>query len=154
MNVSWSKEVYRVTASFGAPLAFVFQWLTDFGPKDAAISGGGFRRRVIERSPRRVVFEDLSSSTAGWVWLRNVVTLRPPDQWHLEAIGNGLDARADYKLTALTPSRTRLSMTYRMRPGLLGSPVPPRATLETMMQGVWNTYRDALERDFRASRLR
>lgn len=152
--MGWSKDAYQVTVTFGAPLAFVFQWLTDFRPKDAALSGGGFQRRVIERSSHRVIFEDLSSTKAGWVWLRNVVTLRPPDQWHLEAIGNGLDARADYKLTPLTAYRTRLRMTYRMRSGVLGFPVPPKATLESMLRGVWITYRVALERDYKALRRR
>lgn len=152
--MGWSKEVHRVTATFGAPLAFVFQWLTDFGPKDAALTGGGFRRRVVERTPGRIIFEDLSSTKTGWVWLRNIVTLRPPDRWHLEAIGNRVDARADYTLTSLTLSRTQLVMTYRTRSGSLGVPVPPKAVLASLLREAWHAYRVALERDYKTARPR
>ena len=151
---NWSKTLFRVEVTFPAPLDFVYRWLTDFSPRDAEITGETFRRKLLERSESRVVFEDLAVTPSGWSWLRNVVDLQPPDRWHLEAVGNSLDARADYRLIPRSASQTVLVMTWRLRPGLLGGSVPPKAEIEASLRHVWESYVQALENDLRPIRLR
>jgi hypothetical protein len=152
--VSWSKVLYRVRASFPAPLDFVYGWCTDFSPHDSAITGEKYRRRVLERTPSRVVFEDLATTPAGWSWLRNVVDLRPPDRWHLHAVGNSLDAKADYQLISRSANESELRMTWRLRPGILGGTIPPKPSIEASLRQVWRTYSMALGKDFRSYRRR
>ena len=135
-------------ATFPAPLEFVYRWLTDFSSRDASITGERYRRRILERSPSRIIFEDLAASSSGWSWLRNVVDLQPPDRWHLEAVGNTLDARADYRLIPRSPSTTELVMTWRLRPGILGGTIPPKAAIEASLRQVWAAYAEALREDF------
>jgi len=152
MARAWSRNLFRVATTFDAPLGFVYRWCTDFGPEDASLTGEEFLRKVVRRSRTEIIFEDLNETPAGWMWLRNVVTLHPPDRWHLEATGNSLDAKADYRLTALFKGRTRFEMTWHLRPGLLGMAVPPKTTIEPALNHVWDTYRHALERDYSRAR--
>ena len=148
MSRAGSRAPFRVETTFDAPLDFVFRWCTDFGPEDASLTGERFLRKVFRRRRNEVIFEDLNETPSGWMWLRNVVTLYPPDRWHLEAVGNSLDAKADYRLSGLPDGRTRFVMTWTLRPGLLGMSVPPRTTIEPALHHVWDTYRRALERDY------
>src|SRR6266550_3230412 len=78
-----------------------FAWCTDYTPDDAKLEGESYQRKIIERSRRRVVFEDLEETKDGWVWGQDVVTLLPPDRWHMDGVGNRRDVTADYKLTKL-----------------------------------------------------
>src|SRR6266581_4065683 len=98
---------YHVTVSFQAPLDFVFAWCTDYTPEDASLEDESYTRKVIERTPRRVVFEDLEETDTGWDWSRAVVSLRPPSRWHMDGVGNRVDVVADYLLTKLPDGRTR-----------------------------------------------
>src|SRR5437867_6508175 len=61
----WGPE-YRITATFRVPLDFAFAWCTDYTPGDAKLEGDSYRRKIIERSSRRVIFEDLEETKAGW----------------------------------------------------------------------------------------
>ena len=150
--IRWSKTLFRVQAIFLAPRDYVYTWLTDFTSRDALITGEKYRRRIVERSTSRVVFEDLATTPAGWSWLRNVVSLQPPDRWHLEAVGNVIDARADYLLISRGAERTELVMAWRMRPGILGGKVPPKPAIEASLRRVWQVYAAALKDDYRSTR--
>src|SRR3989442_974588 len=92
---------YRIRVSFGVPLDFAFAWCTDYAPEDASLEGESYQRKIIERTPHRVIFEDLEESDDGWNWSRDIVTLRPPNRWHMDGIGNRRDVTADYVLSPL-----------------------------------------------------
>src|SRR3990172_3354806 len=111
---TWSPE-YHIRVAFRVPLDFAFAWCTDFSPQDAGLEGESYRRKIVERTPRRVVFEDLEESDAGWEWSRDVVTLLPPNRWHMDGIGNHRDVTADYVLSPLPNGRTRLPLPPRPR---------------------------------------
>ncbi len=145
---SWSKAVFEVRAGFAAPLNFVYSWLTDFSPDDPAITGDAYQRKIIERSARRVIFEDLSETPEGWGWLRNTVDLFPPSRWRMLAVGTSLDAKATYRLVSRGPKSTELIMRWRLRPGVLRGKVPPKPAIEEAMRGVWATYGKSLESDY------
>ncbi len=138
----------RVRATFRVPLTFAFEWCTDYTPQDAALEGESYERRVIERTPRRVVFEDLEDTPSGWVWARDVVTLRPPRRWHMESVGSHRDASGDYVLTTLPDGRTQLDLRWWRRAHGPGKRIP-RAQREKETTQAWRRFAAAMERDYR-----
>src|SRR5436309_640182 len=109
------RELYRIRVSFGVPLAFAFAWCTDYTPEDASLEGDSYQRKIVERTPRQVIFEDLEESDDGWNWSRDVVTLRPPNRWHMDGVGNRRDVTADYVLSPLPDGRTRFDLRWSRR---------------------------------------
>lgn len=103
----------RIRVAFRVPLDFAFAWCTDYTPQDGALEGESYERKIVERTRRRVVFEDLEETESGWVWSRDVVTLRSPDRWHMEGVGNRRDVAAEYVLSRLPDDRTQLELRWR-----------------------------------------
>src|SRR6266566_8705164 len=62
--------------------------------------------------PHRVIFEDLEENEDGWDWGRDVVTLLPPNRWHMDGVGNRRDVTADYVLSPLPDGRTRFDLRW------------------------------------------
>src|SRR5439155_19746233 len=111
-----------------------------------------YQRKVIERTPRRVVFEDLEEEKDGWIWSRDVVQLRPPNRWHMDGVGNRRDVTADYLLTRLPDGRTRLDLRWRRRPLIPGAKQLTKAQREASGLAAWKHFRTAMERDYRRTR--
>ncbi len=150
---------FQINAEFRVPLWFAYRWCTDYGPDDPKYSGEDrlihLQRRVIERSRKKVVFENLYDEGKGWAWERHVVTLHPPDHWHCEGRGNHSESVLDYRLTALSPDRTRLEMRWRSRPRQqTREPRPPAGVVETFVAGLWRRRGRALEQEYRRLRDR
>lgn len=151
---SWRS--YRVSVEFRVPLSFAFRWCTDYTPEDGKYGGEdktlNLQRRIIERSRRRVVFENLYDDGKGWGWERHVVTLHPPNRWHCVGRGNHGESVLDYSLTALSDRRTRFEMRWRSRP--VGPDQGPRPTVnrvERYVTQLWKRRARFLERDYRSS---
>ena len=138
-------------AVFRAPLDFAFAWCTDYTPQDAALEGESYERKIVTREPRRVVFEDLEETPSGWVWARDVVTLRPPRRWHMESVGSHRDVTADYVLTTLPDGRTQLELRWWRRPHGPGKKIP-RAQREKEATIAWKRFTAAMERDYRRTK--
>ncbi len=141
----------RVKVAFDVPLRFAFGWCTDYTPEDAALEGESYQRKIVERSPRRVVFEDLEETPTGWVWGRDIVTLRPPDRWHMEGTGSHRDVTADYVLTELPDGRTQLELRWWRAPHPPGKKIP-RAEREKETTTAWKRFAAAMEKDYRESK--
>lgn len=148
----WIGPEYRVNVSFRAPLEYVFEWCTDYTPQDAALEKEAYERKVIERTSRRVIFEDLEESASGWDWSRAVVSLRPPNRWHMDAVGNNRDVVADYLLRSLPNGRTSLELRWRRRPRVPDAKRRTKAEREASATRAWRHFAAALERDFKRSR--
>jgi hypothetical protein len=144
-----SSRTYAVRATFRAPLDFVFQWCTDYSPRDPVLHHGDYERKIVERRPHRVVFEDLYPLVHGWSWSRGTSRLQPPDRWHAEERGNHRDWSIDYRLYALSPDRTELRLRGRRTPTAIGPPNPPKAALEAEISGMWRQFGRALEAEYR-----
>jgi hypothetical protein len=140
---------YHVTVTFRAPTEFVFRWCTDYDAGDAALEGETFERRVLSRTARRVVFEDLGRAEDGWVWRHYAVDLHPPRRWHAESVGNRRNLTLDYELTEAGDGRTRLDLRWRRTPGILPRTPPPKATVERDSTAAWRRLGRSLERDYR-----
>jgi len=76
----------------------------------------------------------------------NLVTLRPPNSWHLEFIGEEDDEVGDYRLKRLGPSRTRLDMRFVENYKVRGAPSQAEDTQHT--EEIWDKFVLALERDY------
>ncbi len=140
----------RVKAVFRVPLDFAFEWCTDYTPQDAALEGESYTRKVVERSARRVVFEDLEETPSGWVWARDTVTLRPPNRWRMEGIGSHRDVTAEYVLTPLSDERTAFELVWWRRPHSPGKKIS-RAQREKETTVAWRRFAKVMERDYRES---
>ncbi len=141
----------RVKVAFRVPIDFAFTWCTDYTPEDAALEGESYARKVVERTPRRVVFEDLEETDSGWVWSRDVVSLRPPNRWHMDGVGNRRDVTADYVLTSLPDGRTQLELRWWRQPKPPGKKIP-RAQREKETTEAWEKFSKAMEEDYRRTR--
>lgn len=150
----WPPPLHKIRVPFGAPLPYVYHWLTDYSSEDPALEQGNYRRKVIEKSRHRAVLEDLTETKRGWEWYRSTVTLQPPDRWHAELRGNIPDWSLDYRLTELGPDRTLLSIRWRVRPGALrpDRKVPPKTESERMMRELWRNFARSLEEEYKKSR--
>lgn len=142
---------YRINVSFRVPLDFAFAWCTDFSPEDAKLEGEAYQRKVIERSARRVVFEDLEETDGGWVWSRDIVILRPPNRWHMDGHGNRRDVTADYVLSAIPDGRTRLDLGWSRRSKDPAAPKLTKAQREASTLRAWKRFGAAMEREYRRS---
>jgi hypothetical protein len=139
---------YHVSTEFRAPLPYVYAWCTDYATDDADREKEEYTRKLISRTSRRVVLEDLVDSPKGWNWARHEVTLFPPDRWHSDSVGSHRSVWIDYALTALGPERTRLDVRWRREPTFLGAPVS-KTRLERSAKQGWDNFAHALDRDYR-----
>ncbi len=148
----WVGPEFRLSVSFRAPLDFVYRWCTDYTPEDAALEKETYERKIVEQTPRRVVFEDLEDSPNGWDWSRAVVSLRPPNRWHMDAVGNNRDVAADYVLSSLANGWTRLDLRWKRRPKVPDAKRRTKAEREASATRAWHHFAAALERDYKRSR--
>src|SRR5947209_13563252 len=147
----WTGPEYRIRVSFGVPLDFAFAWCTDYTSEDASLEGESYQRKIIERTPDRVIFEDLEESDDGWNWSRDVVTLSPPNKWHMDGIGNRRDVTADYVLSPLPDGRTRFDLRWSRRPKVPDAKKLTKAEREASTMQAWKRFAAAMERDYRRS---
>lgn len=147
----------RYRRVFPHPLADAYAWLTDYQDDDPARTDAvQVRRHVLERSDERVLMEgtlDLMGNTgSGKVEVR----LMPPDHWQATLIeGAGRGSVYDYRLTALTPTSTRLDVVYnvrvkRLRKRLLVMLAAP--FVRRHLDRMWKGFADAMARDLRETR--
>jgi hypothetical protein len=128
-------------------LRFVYNWCTDFREDDNKITGSKNKRRILEKTRKRIVyvttyFPKPSKAMMGV----NLVTLHPPNSWHLDFIGQEDDEQGDYRLTRLGARRTRLDMRfsekYRVRQATT------QAEDKKHTEEMWDKYVAALEKDY------
>lgn len=143
---------YEIRTTFRAPLSYVFRWCTDYGVGDAQLEKDEYERRIVRRTRREVVFEDLYDAGGGWGWSRMAVHLRPPTHWHGDAVGNMRLWSLDYDLRDLGGGRTELRLRGRRTSTALGGPNPSKARLERELRASWSNFAKALESDYRRSR--
>jgi hypothetical protein len=150
-RTKWPGPEYHIQVDFRAPLPYVFAWCTDYSAGDAVLEGEHYRRKILQRKRREVIYEDLEEGPEGWYWARHFVHLRPPRRWSLLAKGNRSEVIGDYRLTKLPDGRTRLDLRWQRRPGVLKFLRRPKAAAERASTIGWKRFARALERDYRRS---
>ncbi|MGI0052708.1 MAG: hypothetical protein ACRECR_00400 [Thermoplasmata archaeon] len=133
-------------------MEFVFSWCTDYQPDDGTRAKEDYVRRILERTARRVLHEDLESRTTGWLWKRYEVTLDPPGHWHAEPMGNHRDFSLDYRLRSLPERRTEFRSDGIRTAKPLGGPDPSKAAMHRELLQLWGNLGSALEAEHRAGR--
>jgi len=143
-------QTYKVSQKFDAPLDFVYSWCTDFRDDDPKIIGSKTVRKIIEKSPERVIWRVRYKDGKGFQEGVRAVWLHPPNAWHLDTCGDGREV-GEYKLTRLGRSKTRLDMKFVVT---YDSPkeVEEKDEWEADGKEQWKIYRKALEADFKAGR--
>jgi hypothetical protein len=143
--------LYEIQQIFRAPLPYVYRWLTNYTSQDLALEKEDYQRKIIKKSSRRVIFEDLTDRKTGWEWYRSDVTLYPPNRWHAELTGNGPTWSLDYRLSTISPNQTLVTIRLRIRrrPGVRGEVIPSKAEAEGELRGFWKNFALSLNRDYR-----
>ena len=149
MPRKWPGPTYVVRATFKAPLDFVYRWCTDYTPQDARHERDKYERKIIRRTSREVVYEDLYESKDGWFWSHHHVRLRPPNRWHSDTVGSHRAMSLDYTLSKLPRGRTQLTLTARRRPYGVGGRNPTKSQWEAPIAKSWRNFGRTLEKDYR-----
>jgi hypothetical protein len=142
-------KIYQIKRTFRAPLDFAFAWCTDYTAGDRKLQGEAGFRKIIRKTPRTMVYEDLTDTPHGWEWSRQTVTLHPPDRWTAIAAGNYRTWNLEYSLRELPNGRTEFTMRGKRRATSLAKN-PPKVVLEKELHTMWRNLGRALERDYRA----
>jgi len=79
-----------------------------------------------------------------------IVTLQPPNRWHLDKAGQEDDEVGDYHLTKLGLDKTRLKMTFKVKYKMTNAPTKEEDMMKTSK--IWDKYAAALERDYTRNR--
>jgi hypothetical protein len=136
-----------VSKVINAPLSFVYKWCTDFREDDNRITGSKNRRKILQKTSRRVVYVTTYFPKVGVAKVGvNLVTLRPPNSWHLDFIGEEEDEEGDYRLTRLAARKTKLDMRFSERYKVRNAPTQTEDLEHT--EELWGKYAAALERDY------
>ncbi len=144
----YATHVGRVTKVIAAPIAYVYDWCTDYRADDGQYSRSKPRFRVLELRPDRVVRVRYSSpKTKPFAVAVEVVRLRPPNAWHLDQIDESDFNSVDYKLTRLGPKKTRLSITLVER--WMVPTYPARSEWVRRASTFWDGLAAAMEASFR-----
>src|SRR3990172_4036089 len=90
---------FSMTKLIKAPLKEAYDWLTDYRDDDPqAVTGDPWGLHVLEKTPKRVVFETEQHDKGKIYKQKTVVNLYPPNRWHAESKGNRWDFMGDYEL--------------------------------------------------------
>jgi len=139
-------DAVSVSRTIGAPLGFVYDWCTDFREDDSKITHSKSRRRILEKTKQRVIYTSRTKGAKS-VGGASIVTLHPPDSWHVDSIGDLSDSTGDYRLRKLAGRRTRLDIVFRIK---RKSPAAQsRSKFVRHINEIWDKYVAALEKDCR-----
>ncbi len=143
-------QIYTLSETFDAPLDYVFAWCTDFREDDNKLIGSKTVRKILEKTPERVIWRVRYNEGKGFAEGVRAVWLHPPDAWHLDTCGDGREL-GEYRLKALGKNKTRLNMKFVVT---YDSEDEVEDEEEWVADGVehWKIYRKALEADFKAGR--
>lgn len=144
-------DIIRVSKTINAPLRYVFRWCTDFRNDDPSITGSKSQRRILKKTEKMAVYAQIYQGSDGSQKVAvNMVTLGPPNSWHLDYFGEEDDETGEYKLKDLGGGKTRLDMVFKEKWKIEKPPSLEEQTRQT--SEVWDKYASALEREYRATR--
>jgi hypothetical protein len=90
-----------VSKTINAPLPFVYSWCTDFREDDNKITGAKSRISILQRSRTRFIISVKYKNDGKTMSAAKIVSLMPPNAWHLDWIGDDDNETGDYRLTGL-----------------------------------------------------
>jgi hypothetical protein len=135
-----------VSKTINAPLPFVYSWCTDFREDDDKITGAKSRISILQRTKTRFIISVKYKNDGKTMSAAKIVSLMPPNAWHLDWIGDEHNETGDYRLTGLGNRGTRLNITFRVQNK--APTAPGRVEWSRHANAVWDEYVAALERDY------
>ena len=140
--------VYRHSFTFNAPIKFVYEWCTDYREDDPQLVGANYRRIILEKTKKRVVFASEKTGSDGKPKIAvRLVTLSPcAYSWHLDYFAEDDLEQEDYRLKKLGTDKTRLDMVFKNKWKTGISPSREYFVAET--KASWDGYGPALEKDY------
>ena len=146
-SVKYAKRhTFHVSKLIRAPLRFVYNWCTDYRETDPQLTGSKSKRAILLKTKHRVVYTVSYRNRGKPRSAVDVVTLHPPNWWHLDFVGDDDDETGDYTLTPLGASKTRLDMTFTERYKIRGAPSKAQDTKSTHV--FWDKLVAGLEKDY------
>lgn len=143
--------VIRLTRKLPLPIERAFAWLTDFQDDDPARAGALLTaRKILSRSPERVVFEGEHDTLGRRMRYTQEVLLAPPDAWRSHVIdGPRQGSRNEYRLEA-APGGSVLRVEYRLlhdAPRTLLLMRVAKPLLKRKLAKMWEGYEKAMRED-------
>ena len=147
----FATQTGRFTRIVDAPLQYVYDRCTDFRPENAGSEGSNRTSQVVTVSPERLVrIKVYNNEPENSNVVAELVRLAPPNAWHLDWVsGEEFDA-IDYKLTALGPNQTRVSLVSVKR--WLVPKFPRKAEYLHVVKEYLDRLVPALEERYRSGR--
>jgi hypothetical protein len=144
------RHTYRVTKTIAAPLRYVYEWCTDYREDDNRITGSKTQFSILQKTNRRVIYLSTSKWQGKVMVGVKMVTLRPPNAWYLDQVGQVEDAIGIYTLTRLGPEKTRLDMRFTEKYKVRDAPTKEQD--RNAIARMWDKYAAALEKDYASPR--
>lgn len=134
-----------------APLAYAYDWFTDYRDDDGKFSESRPRFKVTQLSRDRVLRVRFSGRRKRSPRIAvELVRLKPPAAWHVDQIDETDLAAVDYRLRPLGPKRTRVDLDIVER--WMTPKFPPRAEYARSTSAYWDRLVAALETRYRQGR--
>ncbi len=143
--------VFRVSKVINAPLRYVYEWCIDFREDDPKLTGSTSVRKILEKTKKKIVYAQLYKGEDGEQKIGvDIVTLKPPNSWHLDFYGEEDTETGEYKLKSLGRKKTKLDMVFKENWKI---PNPPSKKYQIEHTNiVWDKYVSALEKDYESGR--
>ncbi|MGD0422432.1 MAG: hypothetical protein ABSA92_03115 [Candidatus Bathyarchaeia archaeon] len=135
-----------ISRVINAPLSFVYSWWTDFRENDPKITGQKRRLTILERNAHRVIMSVRYTSHGRVITAARIVTLKPPNAWHLDWIGDENEETGNYQLRSLGARKTRLHATFKVNYKYRRT--TSKLVFMKNLNGMWDKYVAVLERDY------
>lgn len=140
---------YGITKTLDVPLDYAYAWLTDYRNEDPRIIGDPYPRHILRRSKQSFVWTQRYERDGEVRESVRIVTLKPPNAWHNEAISDEKESTLDYRLTPLGKRRTKITIKAVVSFKTIKQ---TKAELEEHLGGIWDKYGAALETDYRSGK--
>lgn len=105
-----------ITRSIKADREFVFDWWTDLTPEDSKLVKPLKSRKIISRSPQKILLHDEEDMYFKRMEFDVEVTLQRPQSWISEYNGKDANARSEYKLRSESDGSTTLFYNSKIEP--------------------------------------
>jgi hypothetical protein len=140
--------LYKHSITFKAPIKFDYDWCVDFQESNPQILGANYRRVILEKSKRKIVYASYKRGSDGNQKLAvRVVSLFPSKYaWHLDYFAEEDLETGEYKLTRLGNELTRLDITLKNT--WKSGTSPTREFFQSETKSSWDKYGPALEKDY------
>jgi hypothetical protein len=137
---------YRISETINVPLRYAYEWLTDFRDDDTTIIGGPYPRHILRKRKDGFVWTQRYKREGVEKEGVRIITLKPPNGWHNEAINEEKESSFDYRLTPAGRNRTKLTISAKITYKTIEPEV--KAQLERSLSADWQKYKAALEKDY------